>query len=822
MLKIRFREEDGTDVHPLQALCPWLNHVTPGLVLNKDGSLLAAFQYRGVDPDDLFDAQVDSYTEQMQKVFSRLDSRVTAWWIVDKRRDTNYIEGTFENQTAADLDDIYSQRFKRGQHFKTSYTLYLLYSGNTGTDKFFDRVARIQSEKGVTVTAALMTALKESLSGRKAFARDVGTLRDNILSFERLIAGFANAVPLKLNRLEGDDFTSALGAVLNRASNPTQMRKPPDALLDAYLPRNYVSAGLDLIKFEGSQRSTFVGVIGIKGWPSGTSPMLFETLAAMDMEMTICQIVRFLDPGESSATINPAIEYYHLTQYGLITHAIAKASGSEPEAKPGKESMLHACKEALERIGAEGVTYAYMAVSVFVYGETKGDLKRSCDRVVTNLENSGFTADRERINAMPAFAALLPGQWATQSRYDLVSIENVADACPIYTMDEGSTDHAFFSKLVFRKPVPKMAVFGNRYGGRFNFSSHVDQVGHMLIIAPTGGGKSTFVNFCLSQFQRYGEGVRTIIFDRNRSCEIVTQLHDGTHIDLRKAGTRVNPLAVMRDGTEDGRTWVREFILRRFADGGYIADTDDRQNLDTALEQLSLSNGPVSMSKLAVLVSKRLEAQLSEWLQGRPYGMFDNEDDDLSLDHWTTIEMASIMGIERIARAFLDLVFRKIYTQLDGKPTFIYIEEASFLLNNPMFAPMIAEWLKAVRARNGFLWLTVQSPEAVSNAEMSATILDNIFTFLLLHNNKVESHREHYRDNFGFEHHQIDMIASLQPKRDYLLVQDGRARVLTTDFTPAALAYLRSEKPVLNVFDKYAAAKETGWKNAYLNEVQSM
>lgn len=106
MLKIRFREEDGADVHPLQALCPWLNHVTPGLVLNKDGSLLAAFEYRGVDPDDLFDAQVDSYTEQMQKVFSRLDSRVTAWWIVDKRRDPSYVPGDFQNQTAADLDEI--------------------------------------------------------------------------------------------------------------------------------------------------------------------------------------------------------------------------------------------------------------------------------------------------------------------------------------------------------------------------------------------------------------------------------------------------------------------------------------------------------------------------------------------------------------------------------------------------------------------------------------------------------------------------------------------------------------------------------------------
>lgn len=822
MLKIRFREEDEADVHPLQALCPWINHITPGIILNKDGSLLAAFQYRGVDPDDLFDSQVDSYTEQMQRVFSRLDSRVTAWWIVDKRRDPSYTLGEFQNQTAAALDEIYATRFKNGHHFTTSYTLYLLFTGSTGSDKFFDRVARIQSEKGVPVASALMAALKESLSGRQSFARDVGTLRDNIMSFERVIAGFQSAAPIKLNRLEGDNFTSALGAVLNRASSPVLLKKPDGAMLDAWLPRNYVNVGPDLIKFEGSQRSTFVGVVGIKGWPAATTPMLFETLAAMDLEMTICQIVRFLDPAESSATINPAIEYYHLTQYGLISHALAKATGAVPEAKPGKESLLYECKEAQERIGADGVTYAYMAMSVFVYGESKGELKRNCDRVVTNLENNQFTADRERINTMPAFAAMLPGQWATQSRYDLVSVENVADACPIYTMDEGRREHAFFSKQVFRKPVPQMAVFGNRYGGRFNFSSHVDQVGHMLIIAPTGGGKSTFVNFCLSQFQRYGDGVRTIVFDRNRSCEVVTRLHGGTHIDLKKAGSKLNPLAMMRDGTEDGRTWVREYILRRLAEGGFVADTDDRQNLDVALAQLASGDGPVSMSRLAVLVSKRLENELAEWLQGRPYGMFDNEEDDLELSNWTTIEMNSVLSTERVARAFVDLVFRKILTQLDGRPTFIYMEEASFLVNDARFAPMIAEFLRAVRSRNGFLWLTVQSPESVTNAEMSATILDNIFSFLLLYNNKIESHRHAYRDNFGLEDHQIDMIAKLQPKRDYLLVQDGRARVMTTEFTPAALAYLRSEKAVLNIFDRHAAANEPGWQQDYLNEVQKM
>lgn len=824
MLNIAFRTPEEAETHPLQALCPWIDFITTNLILNKDGSLLAGFDYFGVDPDDLYDEKVDSVTEQIQRVCSRLDGRVTAWWVLDKRRDRSYAEGEFTNPTAAKLDEIYSKGFREGRHLSARYTLYLLFTPTGGTDKFFDRVARIQNETQASLTAAFISAVKESLSGSKSFARDVGTLRDSIIATERMLLAFSNAVPIKLTRLEGDGFSSALGALLNRASNPVELSKPAGALLDAWLPRNDISANADSIRFDGTQRTTFAGAVGIKKWPSTTSPMLFETLAKMDIEMTICQIVRFLDSSESSATIDEAIEYYNLTQFGLVTHAVSKASGSTPEAKPGKARLLQECKDAREAIGADDLTYAYVAMTVFIYGESRGELKRNCDRVVTELENKKFNAERERQNTLPAFAALLPGQWATQSRYDLISIENVADACPIYTIDEGSREHPFFSKQVFQRPVPKLATFGNSYGGRFNFTSHVDQVGHMLIIAPTGNGKSTFVNFCISQFNRYGKS-RTIIFDRNRSCEIVTKLHKGTHIDLKNKKTKLNPLAMMRDGSLDGRSWVREFILRRLLEGGYEANNADRTELDHALQMLDNSSGPVSMSDLAVLLPKNLEAQLSEWLEDRPYGMFDSKEDDLTLGEWTTIEMTSIMGVDRLARAFLDLVFRKIFVSLDGTPTLIYIEEASFLVNDPRFAPLIDEWLKAIRARNGFLWMSIQSPESVTNAEMSASILDNIYTFLLLRNMKVETHRKHYRDNFGFEDHQIDMIANLRPKRDYLLIQDGKARVMTTEFTPEALAYVRSEKAVMNLFDKHAAEAQAGsdeWMDKYLADVVAM
>lgn len=820
MLKLKFRETEDDDLHPMQALCPWLDFITDGIVLNKDGSLLAAFDYRGADPDDLFDEQVDAFAEQMQNISQRLDSRVTAWWIVDKRRDASYVPGQFENEAAAKLDEIYSAKFTDGRRYTTRYSLYLLFTGSTGADKFFDRVARIQKETGKAVGGALISALKESLSGTRAFAADVGTLRENLLTFERILSSFVNSAPIKLSRLQGDDFTSALSRTLNRASNPAPQSKPDGAMLDAWLPRDYMAKGEDLLYFQGSQRSVYVGAVGLKKWPKTSSPMLFEALASLDMELTVCQVVRFMNSVESMKAIQEAIEYYNLTQYNLITHAIAKASGGTPESRPGKAQLLADCKHAQERIGAEGLTYCYMATTIFVAGDTRQEVKRNCDLVVTALENLKFNATRERLNLGPSFAAMQPGQWATQSRYDLISVENLADSYPLYTMDEGPRTHGYFSKTVYRRPMPQLAVFGNRYGGRYHFSSHVEQVGHMLIIAPTGGGKSTFVNFCLSQFQRYGK-VRTFIFDRNRSCEVVTKLHDGQHVDIKKAGTRLNPLAMMMDGTPDGRTWVREFILRRLAEGGFEADTADRQHLDEALAKL-VEMGTPSMSKLAVLVPLRLEKELGEWLKGRPYGMFDNEEDDLSLTNWTTIEMSSILAVDRIARAFIDLVFRKIFTSLDGTPTFIYIEEASFLLNDARFAPMIDEWLKAIRGRNGFLWLTIQSPQSVTNAEMSATILDNIYSFLLLYNKKIETHREAYKTNFGFEDHQIDMIAQLQPKRDYLLIQAGKARVMTTEFSPSALAYLRSEKAVLNVLDALEAEGTPDWKERYLREVETM
>jgi len=128
---------------------------------------------------------------------------------------------------------------------------------------------------------------------------------------------------------------------------------------------------------------------------------------------------------------------------------------------------------------------------------------------------------------------------------------------------------------------------------------------------------------------------------------------------------------------------------------------------------LAESGAELSLLRVAHVLPTHLHAALQERLGEGPFGFFDSIEDDLQLSNWTCIEMKLFMSIDRMARAFMDHSFRILSSRLGAKPTFIYIEEASFLLNNPIFLSALDDWLKTLRKLNAFVWLTMQSPESV-------------------------------------------------------------------------------------------------------------
>lgn len=817
-------KNNAEKARPVQELCPWLDFITPQLVLNKDGSVMAAFEYQGLDPDNVDSESVNNAVEQLQRaIASNFDERITLWWSTLRRKDDGYLEQTFDNVTARKLDNAYSRVFRAGRYYRMKHWLFVLFTGNTGVDGFMDRYYQMVNEDSMNPMAAAGKALLGGVSASATFGRDEKQVTQNVRAFEQILGSFVGATPsLQYDRLALNGFDSALYQILNPASPEQTVSRPVESMLDSWLPTNEIVAGEDVIRFTGNDGDRYAAIYGIKEWPSFSTPMILEGLLSSENELLLTQIVRCMSREMSSKVITEVRNFHKMTQHSLVTNILSKITGKTPAPDAGKHALFQQCERALARITEGGPPSAYVNVSVMLFDRDQKELENRCKGIERIMSRQQLLGIRERMNLLPSYAAMLPGQWGMQSRYHLLGVDNVADIAPIYTMNPGPDHHPYFTE-VFKKRMPPLAMFVDGYGCKYNFVPHVGQVGHAILIAPTESGKTTLVSFLLSQFQKY-QKVNTFIFDRDHSCRVVTGLHGGEHLDYNAGQMRLNPLA-LDDGTVTTRTWIRNFIVRCLSISGHQCDAEDKESIDKELGMLLDSeNYDKRLSALASTLPHRLQVALGEWLEGRPYGIFDNKVDEFDLSSWTTVEMKELQKIPDLMDMFMEYAFKKIDVRLTGdEVTFIYLEEASFLLQNPAFAEAIADWLKTFRKKNAFLWMTLQSPDSI-NGEVRSSLVDNIKTTILMYNPKVETHREFYKKNFGLTDTQVNMIKNLVPRRQYMFVQDKFTRVVQTAFTPESLNYLRSEAHLQSLFKKLKANRTTSpeeWVDEYLQAAAS-
>ncbi len=818
--------EPGKNTRSTQEIVPWLQYATPEMVLCADGSLLAGFEFDPIDVDNADDDRVAHALDRNLAAWAQLDNRFTAWVVVVKRRMMAYPHGHFCNQTSADLDNAIADTYLRGGTYQVKRYLFFSYTGQTGVFGYMDNVSRLTTDEGKPLPVALLQALFGSMSQSQAAMHDDRLLKANIRIFEQTLQMLGNAmqgVALRRLTLLDGSFTQALSRTLNVTMNEHDAHPPIDAMLDSWLPREYMHVGNHLLRFDGPERTRFGAIVGVKDWPPVSAPKIVETALAADGESTLCMIVRFMDRAQSRKAVNDVREYYKMTLHGLMGFVMKKLNPNSAE-KPneGRWNLLQQCERALARIESDNQLFCHNNFSILVLDDSAEGADDAALAMTRRLQNAKFAPIIERMNVGPAFTAMLPGQWATQSRYVLASLESALYCAPWFGYQHRDNIHPYYSEDVFHQDMPALTLLLDRLNGPAPFNPHVGQVGHALVVAPTGGGKTTFVNLCLSQFQRYFDADRqqpnTVIFDRNYSCRITTELHGGKHIDIGAKDLRINPLAVLREPTTERTLWVREWIIRRIEDSGHKTTAEDRGAVDNAIALLTMSTQDLRLSTLAINLPAVLRTALSEWLEGHPYGMFDNAEDTFQSNGWVCIEMKPIMSVDRLCRAFLDYSLFKIMESMDGRPTFIYLEESAFILNHPDFAKVVLEYMATIRKKGGFVWLTMQSIDSVLTSDIRGMIVDNVPTKILLSNPSAEAHRVHYKEFFALEDRHVDMLKDLS-LGEYLIVQGINSRIYRTALSRQSLAYLRSEEQVQKQFLAHKASGRSDWRQRYIQDL---
>src|SRR6185437_393762 len=269
--------------------------------------------------------------------------------------------------------------------------------------------------------------------------------------------------------------------------------------------------------------------VTILGFPTTTRPGLLDALNHLDFPYRWTTRFIALDKAEASKAL-VKIRRQWFNKRKSIAVMLREVVHNEPVQllDTDADNKVVDADQALQALGGDHVAFGYVTITVTVMDESLSTVEekaRAVERVINGL---GFTTIRESINAVEAWLGSLPGQLYANVRQPLVHTLNLSHLMPVSSVWAGPerNEHLDGPPLFYAETTGSTP---------FRFSTHVGDVGHMLIVGPTGAGKSVLLSLMAMQFRRY-EGSQVYIFDKGNSARAATLAMGGAHHELGSAG----------------------------------------------------------------------------------------------------------------------------------------------------------------------------------------------------------------------------------------------------------------------------------------------
>src|SRR3712207_1179094 len=157
--------------------------------------------------------------------------------------------------------------------------------------------------------------------------------------------------------------------------------------------------------------------------------------------------------------------------------------GKENDAAASRAWQIRKEKANLEQ---DYNTVGYYTFTVVLKGENKAEVEKRALLVKTILNAKGFTAKIENFNALEAYLSTMPGN-LLNVRKPLQNSLVFGNLLPLNAVWAGDA----WNKHLNTPPLLYCQTIGNT---PFRLNLHFGDVGHTIIIGPTGAGKSVLLD----------------------------------------------------------------------------------------------------------------------------------------------------------------------------------------------------------------------------------------------------------------------------------------------------------------------------------------
>ena len=728
-----------------------------GKVLNKDGAILISFKFTGQDLGSVGDGELDGLNDTL----NRMALELTDGWMIhlDDIRipSTSYLDRSEFPCAAAQLIDD-----ERREQFETEGNYYENMQVLTFVWKF--PVEMIKVNKSIYMQNVEDTDKYENLPSLIAqFEEKVGRCIDTLDTY------------MNFEQLNAEDMLSFLNMCITGKLKPMQV-PPVDMFLDTYLASEELVCGL--APRIGDKHIKILSIMGTK--LSKTYQGILEALSTYPLVYRVSN--RFI--ALSTETAEVELKRYRkqwnnkITGFkGIVLEALMN--------KPTKNIDEHAglmkdeVKDAIMLNTSGSVRFGYWSCQIVLMSEDLEMLNIALKDFRSFLDSLGFSSLVESLNAVDAYFGTIPGHGSCNVRRVFLNSRQLAHVLPLSTLWTGD-------KRVTKGYLPKNApvCFVAKANGATPFWFNIDNndLGHTIAFGIPGTGKSTYLQFALSQFMRY-KNAKIFLFDKDLSHYGWTQAMGGKYYNIGE-DMSIGFAPFKNLETPSQRNAAILFVETLCQLQGVTITPIESDYIAKAVDSLATTDidADRSLSALSTYADNSIKQALRFYTKAGVFDMLDSKTDSISDGYLHAFEMGWLIGQDKkyyvpVMMHQMNSITKFLEESKTKCPTVIVLEEAWLYLDHELFSKFIIDWMKTLRKFNARLWLVTQSlsdlydPANGALRASTAAILDNCKTMLFLPNPGMEKETEKLYSKIGLTDRQIEIVKSAKPKRDYYLVR---------------------------------------------------
>jgi len=777
----------------LSSLIGLFGFVDDQTFLTKGGDLGVVFRVTGVDAECLDHAQRDQVARRFEGALRALDERFRVYQYLVKRDHAELPRRHYENAVVerAISDRIAFLSAKSGDLYELEIFFVLMYEG----------WHRGSMGAGLGNLKAPHAALRDLLSSRKILK----VAEADLERARELLANKAASFVIQLNDavrielLQKDAAFRFFRRLPNFAPYKLHSGLKYDAHLDYFVPDSALECYRDHLRLD----DYFVQVLTLKEPPAQTFAHIFQALHEIP-----CNYIAVNEWSRESnlaarRQINSKRRHFFNSKASLVNYISDQpANPQEMLIDDGASALVAELGGCLREIEVNGNYFGKYSLTIVLYDQDRAKLRRAVAECFKVFSTHDAVLMEERYNLLNAFLAIIPGNRAFNLRRLWLLNSNYADLSFLFTFAIGEQRNAHLD-------AEYLAVLETNSSTPYFFNLHYQDIAHTMILGATGSGKSFFLNFLITNLQKYQP--LTYIFDLGGSYEALTTLFDGSYlrVGIENRSFSINPFCL--PPTKENLHFLFSFVKVLIESGEYAMTGKEERDLYEQVSNLyEIEPEQRRLYTLANILGRNLSDRLRKWVGGGQYGaLFDNVQDNLSFAAFQTFDFEGMDKYPQVLEPLLFYVLHRanaaIYdSALDTRFKVFVMDEAWRFLKNATIRQYITEAVKTWRKRNAAMILATQSSDDLERSEMLSVIVESCATKMFLANPGMD--RDAYSEIFHLNETEAALIARLIPKLQILIKRPDLSKVLNLNVDPASY-WLYTSNPYDNQRRREAFSK---------------